>query len=199
MAPPFAGSSDWRAPRFILRTDQPSAYWIGLRVPFVTPERGGRTPPALLVARVGSFWKLLHLIGLESWFLAAGGVLALSVLFWLPLVRSITHPLAQLTAATGRIAEGRLDTRVDASRRDELGHLGEAVNRMAARLEAQQHGQNSQEEEQNRWGEQVLQDQARVHRRAAAEPHARRRVGQCSRTHTRMPRAVVACGNRSYG
>ena len=139
--PPFAGSSDWRAPRFILRTDQPSAYWIGLRVPFVTPERGGRTPPALLVARVGSFWKLLHLIGLESWFLAAGGVLALSVLFWLPLVRSITRPLAQLTAATGSIAEGRLDTRVDASRRDELGRLGESVNRMAVRLDAQMTGQ----------------------------------------------------------
>lgn len=138
---PFAGPADWRAPRFILRTDQPSAYWIGLRVPFVTPERGGRMPPALLVARVGSLWKLLHLIGLEAWFLAAGGVLALSVLFWLPLVRSITHPLAQLTAATGRIAEGRLDTRVDASRRDELGRLGESVNRMAVRLDAQMTGQ----------------------------------------------------------
>jgi two-component system sensor histidine kinase CpxA len=139
--PPFAGPADWRVARFILRTDQPHAYWIGLRVPFVTPERGGRTPPALLVARVGSFWKLLHLLGLEAWFLAAGGVLALSVLFWLPLVRSITHPLAQLTAATGRIAEGRLDTRVDASRRDELGRLGESVNRMAARLDAQMTGQ----------------------------------------------------------
>ncbi|MEY4005789.1 MAG: hypothetical protein RLZZ221_1885, partial [Verrucomicrobiota bacterium] len=138
--PPFAGPADWRVARFILRTDQPHAYWIGLRVPFVTPERGGRTPPALLVARVGSFWKLLHLLGLEAWFLAAGGVLALSVLFWLPLVRSITHPLAQLTAATGRIAEGRLDTRVDASRRDELGRLGESVNRMAARLDAQMTG-----------------------------------------------------------
>jgi two-component system sensor histidine kinase CpxA len=139
--PPLAGPADWRVARFILRTDQPHAFWIGLRVPFVTPERGGRTPPALLVARVDSFWKLLHLLGLEAWFLAAGGVLALSVLFWLPLVRSITHPLAQLTAATGRIAEGRLDTRVDASRRDELGRLGESVNRMAARLDAQMTGQ----------------------------------------------------------
>lgn len=138
---PFTGPVEWRTPRFILRTDQPSAYWIGLRVPFVTPERGGRMPPALLVARVGSLWKLLHLIGLEAWFLAAGGVLALSVLFWLPLVRSITRPLAQLTAATGRIAEGHLDTRVDAARRDELGRLGESVNRMAARLDAQMTGQ----------------------------------------------------------
>lgn len=112
-----------------------------MRVPFAPSERGGRVPPALLVARVGSFGKLLHLLGLEAWFLAAGGVLALSILFWLPLVRSITRPLAQLTAATGRIAEGRLDTRVDDNRRDELGRLGESVNRMAARLDAQMTGQ----------------------------------------------------------
>ena len=139
--PPLPAPGDWRAGRFILRTGEPSAYWIGLRVPFATPERGGRTPPALLVARVGSLWKLLHLVGLEAWFLAAGGVIVLSVLFWLPLVRSITRPLAQLTAATGRIAEGHLDTRVDAGRRDELGRLGESVNRMAARLDAQMTGQ----------------------------------------------------------
>lgn len=139
--PPLPAPGDWRASRFILRTSDASAYWIGLRVPFAAPERIGRPTPALLVARVGSFWKLLDLVGLEAWFLAAGGVLVLSVLFWLPLVRSITRPLAQLTTATGRIAEGRLDTRVDASRRDELGRLGESVNRMAARLDAQMTGQ----------------------------------------------------------
>ena len=140
--PGFGGPpGEWRAGRFILRVEQPSAYWVGMRVPFISPERGGRMPPVLLVSRVDSFWNLLRLIGLEAWFLAAGGVLVLSVLFWLPLVRSITQPLAQLTAATGQIAQGRLDTRVDASRRDELGRLGESVNRMAARLDAQMKGQ----------------------------------------------------------
>jgi two-component system sensor histidine kinase CpxA len=46
-----------------------------------------------------------------------------------------------LTAATERIADGRFDTRVPAGRRDELGKLGESVNRMAARLDTHMTGQ----------------------------------------------------------
>jgi two-component system sensor histidine kinase CpxA len=40
-----------------------------------------------------------------------------------------------MTLATGRIAEGHFATRVSHRRNDELGILGEAINRMAARLE----------------------------------------------------------------
>ncbi len=40
-----------------------------------------------------------------------------------------------MTRATGRIAEGGFDVRVRIPRRDEIGQLGEAVNRMAERLE----------------------------------------------------------------
>ncbi|MBM3855469.1 MAG: HAMP domain-containing histidine kinase, partial [Verrucomicrobia bacterium] len=115
--------------------------WIGMRVPFAPAERAGRPAPALLVARVGSLWSLFHLIGLQAWLLAGGGVLALSVLFWLPLVRSITRSIGQLTAATEQISEGRFETRVDTRRRDELGRLGESVNRMAARLSDHMTGQ----------------------------------------------------------
>jgi two-component system sensor histidine kinase CpxA len=146
---PFRGegtpfrAAELRPFRFISRTEDPPAYWVGLRVNFALAERErpGRQPPFILLARLDTLPGLLHLLGLQSWLLAAGAVLALSILFWLPLVRGITRSLRDLTAATGRIAEGRLDTRVDTRRRDELGHLGESVNRMAARLEAQQHGQ----------------------------------------------------------
>ena len=141
-APPFL-VPELRPFRFISRTETPPAYWVGLRVNFSPADRDrpGRPPFTILLARLDTLPGLLHLLGLQSWLLAAGGVLALSILFWLPLVRGITRSLRDLTAATGRIAEGRLDTRVDTRRRDELGHLGESVNRMAARLEAQQHGQ----------------------------------------------------------
>jgi len=141
-APPFL-APELRPFRFISRTETPPAYWVGLRVNFSPADRDrpGRPPFTILLARLDTLPGLLHLLGLQSWLLAAGGVLALSILFWLPLVRGITRSLRDLTAATGRIAEGRLDTRVDTRRRDELGHLGESVNRMAARLEAQQHGQ----------------------------------------------------------
>jgi two-component system sensor histidine kinase CpxA len=97
--------------------------------------------PAKMLARVGSFWGVLSLLGIHTWLLAGGGVLALSVLFWLPLVRSITRSLGQLTSATEKIAEGRFDTRVESSRRDEIGQLGDSVNRMALRLDAHMNGQ----------------------------------------------------------
>ncbi|MEY4939184.1 MAG: hypothetical protein RIQ93_919 [Verrucomicrobiota bacterium] len=126
--------------RFIVRTSSPAAYWIGLRVPLVSAERG-RLVPTLLLIRVDSFWGLLRLLDLQSWLLAGTGVLALSVLFWAPLVRGITKALSQLTNATERIADGRFDTRVPVHSRDEIGQLGESVNRMAARLDAHMTGQ----------------------------------------------------------
>lgn len=141
MAAPGAGlGPDSRTGRFVVRAGSPAAYWVGLRVPYYAAERSFPTP-AKLVVRVHSMWALLSLLNLQSWLLAGTGVLVLSVLFWLPLMRSITGSIRQLTAATEQIAEGRFDTRVDASRRDELGRLGESVNRMATRLDAHMTGQ----------------------------------------------------------
>lgn len=128
------------AGRFVVRAGNPAAFWVGMRVPFVTSERGYAIP-AKVVARVNSMWGLLHLLTLQSWVLAATAVLALSVLFWLPLVRGITKSVSQLTTATEEIAQGRFDTRVDTRRRDELGKLGESVNRMATRLDTHMNGQ----------------------------------------------------------
>lgn len=126
--------------RFIVRVDAPGRFWIGMRVLFASAATG-RPTPALLVARVDSFWGLLHFLDLQSWVLAGTVVLLLSVLFWLPLVRGITRSIGQLTAATEQIAEGRFDTRVETSRRDELGKLGDSVNKMATRLDAHMNGQ----------------------------------------------------------
>jgi two-component system sensor histidine kinase CpxA len=65
---------------------------------------------------------------------AGAGAILLSVLLWLPLVRDLNRAIAQLTAAANQIAEGRFDVRVDDRRRDELGSLASAINRMAGRL-----------------------------------------------------------------
>ncbi len=126
--------------RFIVRAGSPASYWLAMRTPFIASDRG-RAGPGLLVARIDSFWALLHFLDLQSWVMAGTAVIALSVLFWLPLVRSITHSVGQLTTATEQIAEGRFETRVTARRRDELGKLGDSVNRMAARLDAHMTGQ----------------------------------------------------------
>lgn len=125
--------------RFVVHTSIPSAWWIGMRVPFAS---GAALPrPATLVVRSSSFFALIRLLNLETWLLAGAGVLALSIVFWLPLVRSITHHLRALTAATERIADGKFETRVATHRRDELGRLGESVNTMAARLDTLVNGQ----------------------------------------------------------
>lgn len=126
--------------RFIERAGSPARFWIGLRV-IATSATSGRPSPALLIVRIDSFWSLLHFLDLQAWILAGTAVLALSVVFWLPLVRGITRSLGQLTAATEQIAQGRFDTRVKTDRRDELGKLGESVNRMATRLDTHMNGQ----------------------------------------------------------
>ncbi|MBS0630690.1 MAG: HAMP domain-containing histidine kinase, partial [Verrucomicrobia bacterium] len=100
-----------------------------------------RPGPVTLVIVAPSLGAIIRFLDWQPWLLAGAAVIILSILFWLPLVRSITRALGQLTAATERIAEGRFDTRVADTRQDELGHLGQAINRMAARLDTLVSGQ----------------------------------------------------------
>ena len=140
--PPNAKMMSGEVPtgRFVVRGGVPTGYWVGVRVLFGSSDRGFMFPARLLV-RVDSIWTLLHLLNLQPWLLAGTAVLLLSVLFWLPLVRGITRSVGQLTVATQQIAEGRFETRVTTKRRDELGKLGDSVNRMATRLDAHMNGQ----------------------------------------------------------
>jgi len=75
------------------------------------------------------------------WTPILGMVLALSIVFWLPLVRTLTRPIGQMTKATELIAQGRFDVRVAEKRSDEIGRLGKAINDMAARLDRLVSGQ----------------------------------------------------------
>lgn len=126
--------------RFVVSAGNPSAYWMGSRGNWGTFVPG-RPNPAIVIARVDSWWGVVRFLNLQIWFFAAGGVMVFSILFWLPLILSITRALQRLTLATEAIAEGRFDTRVPDNRRDELGHLGTSVNRMAGRLDTLVNGQ----------------------------------------------------------
>lgn len=125
--------------RFVFHSTTPAATWIGLRVP--VPSDFGRPVPGTVIVRATSLWTLGRLLHAGPWFALATGAFLLSVVFWLPLVGSITHALKRLTRATERIAEGHFETRVELERRDELGHLGHSVDRMAARLDTLVNGQ----------------------------------------------------------
>jgi signal transduction histidine kinase/ActR/RegA family two-component response regulator len=50
------------------------------------------------------------------------------------IVRVVTTPIQRMVLATGRIAEGKLDEKVDASSQDEIGDLGRAFNQMTENL-----------------------------------------------------------------
>lgn len=116
---------------FFLRTDHPTRYWVGVRLPLRDREnlRGG---PVVLIGVASTLYG--RLFDPLPWLAAGCGVLALSALFWIPLVRGMTRSMAQITAATKRVAEGDFAARVPEERGDELGRLAEGVNRMAARL-----------------------------------------------------------------
>src|SRR6266404_4596324 len=121
-------------PRFVLRTAGPTRYWVGM--PVFLGEQGDGLPRfcTLLVVSTNLYGGGLF-FDVKPIAIAGGCVLLFSVLFWFPLVRGITHSLAKMTAATERIAQGGLDVRVRIRRRDELGQLGDAVDRMAQRLQ----------------------------------------------------------------
>ncbi len=144
-SPPFTKAGG-RSPRLlgmegrmIIRTEDPHETWIGLRVPVFSES--GPPSPGTLVVRAPTVLSIMRLLDVLPWFGLAAAAFGLSVVFWLPLVGGITRALGRLTQATEAIAEGRFDTRVPDTRGDELGHLGQSVNRMAARLDALVNGQ----------------------------------------------------------
>lgn len=62
--------------------------------------------------------------------------LVVAVLAGIIVARSLSRPVAELRTAANRVAEGDLNQRVPADRRDELGELATAFNDMARRLSA---------------------------------------------------------------
>jgi two-component system sensor histidine kinase CpxA len=135
---PFGDRAQPGAPRpdriFTLRTTNPTRYWAGARI--LLFEQGLTWPtPATLVAVSDSVTGHGLFFDPKPWILVIATVLALSILLWLPFVRSLTLSIRQMTAATEQIAEEHFDTRVSDRRSDELGRLGAAINQMASRLE----------------------------------------------------------------
>jgi two-component system sensor histidine kinase CpxA len=138
--PDFPSPVPPSAPRFTVRTEDPTRYWVGVRI-FVPGAERQRSGPMTLVAVSHSLWGGGLFLDLTPWLAVGAGVVFLSVLFWFPLVRGVTRSISQVTKATERIAEGRFDARVDARRGDELGRLGQAINQMASRLDGLVTGQ----------------------------------------------------------
>ncbi len=131
--PPVAPLPPGDNPKYVVRTLNPTRYWVLVRVAAQGP--GMRRPMPATLAVVSSTLSAGGLFfDFKPWLAVGFGAVVLSGLLWFPLVRSLTRSIGQMTQATRRIAEGRFDGRVDEHRRDELGALGQSINRMAGRL-----------------------------------------------------------------
>ncbi len=136
-APPLLAGPDLR---FTAATGTPSTYWVAHEVAVVT-RRFAPPDHFAMVIRSDSRTANGLLFDSRPW-IALGAILGLvTLLWWIPAVWHITRPLRRMTEATGRIAAGNFDTRVDESRGDEIGRLGAAINNMARQLDGYVRGQ----------------------------------------------------------
>ncbi len=132
LAPPEAGVAAVLSGRsFVghLKTPTGQSYIVtGVPVP---DGRGG----VMLMAPAEPVQRSLTVA--RRYLILAGGVtLALGTGLALMLARSLTRPVQAMEQATRAIARGDFSVRVPVTSGDEIGRLGEAINRMSAQLEA---------------------------------------------------------------
>jgi len=131
-AAPPPGSVPRRA-LFRTTATRPTQYWVSVPIRWRTADSPGLTS-AYLVVLSDSFITNHFFFDPKPWIALT---LALTVVFaivWLPLIRSLTHAVTQMTDATSRIAEGQFDTRLEIDRGDEVGQLASSINRMTTQL-----------------------------------------------------------------
>ena len=146
-APPLRAEPGRQAPpvergagRIMDKLGDSPRWWGAVRIPIYEVGRD-RPRSGALVAVSESAWGFGRLLDLRPMVYAVGAVMVFSILFWLPLVMRMTASLRSMANATQAIAEGRFDTRVPTDRADEIGALGESINRMAGRLDTLVNGQ----------------------------------------------------------
>ena len=121
-----------------LHAGDPKRYWLILHAPL---QRRMPGLPTMLVLTSDSLSAGGLIFDYAPFLWAAAAALVFSILFWVPLIRSITRSIGAMRDATVAIADGRFDARVNARRRDELGTLGAAINAMSERLAGLLNGQ----------------------------------------------------------
>ena len=138
--PPMPPEGDDHKRHLMMRTRHPTRYWSGIRIRLASESVHPRSPAVLLAVSDsltgnGFFFDPL------PWMVVAVVIMLISVLLWIPMVRSITRPLARMTLATEEVAKGKFDVSIHEHRADEIGRLARAINNMTSRLSAFVKGQ----------------------------------------------------------
>ena len=120
--------------RLVARSVSPTRYWLGMPA-FLGNTREDRLTYATLLIVSNNLYGGGLFFDAKPLLLCTGWALLFSTLFWFPMVRHITQALGRMTRATESIAQGRFEGRLGIKRRDELGQLAQAVDRMAERLQ----------------------------------------------------------------
>lgn len=118
---------------FLHISDHPRQYWAGARVE-IGEEDGEPGNLAILLVRSDSIFQNNLFFNWPLWLGVGLTIIGVTVACWLPFIRGMTRAIARMDRATRQIAEGRFDVAVAGGRRDELGDLGQQIDRMAARL-----------------------------------------------------------------
>lgn len=134
--PPRLGGGD----PFLVETAAAPHYWVGVRIP-IRSEPGQEPLHGTLLIASSNLWTNPFFFQLTPWLVMGGVASLISVLCWVPLVRGVTGSIQKMLEATSTIAQGRFAVDAATNRNDELGELGESINRMAAQLDALVRGQ----------------------------------------------------------
>ena len=125
---------------FLLATSNPTRYWAGIRFPVRQDPREDPKPGTLILMSSSMFGGEVF-FDFKPWLTVVLAMVLVSVAVWLPFIRGMTRSISRMTRATGQIAEGRFEVHVADQRRDEIGQLSEAIDRMASRLSGFVNGQ----------------------------------------------------------
>jgi two-component system sensor histidine kinase CpxA len=108
-------------PLFLLATSDPTRYWAGVRILLQQHPDENPKPGTLIVTSPSAFDNQLF--------------------FDYRQLITVGLAVVLVSVAAGRIAEGQFETQIARQRRDEIGQLGDAINRMASRLSGFVNGQ----------------------------------------------------------
>ncbi|MBI3210750.1 MAG: HAMP domain-containing histidine kinase [Candidatus Solibacter usitatus] len=137
---PKKGAGRSEHPVFLIRPANEGGYWFGIRTPIPVPDHDAPVRGTLL-ARSASILLQPLLFDSRPWLFMALALSAITLACWIPLIRGLTLSVRGITSAAEQMSEGRFDVKIQTNRKDEMGHLSQALNRMASQLEGFVHGQ----------------------------------------------------------